>query len=311
MKRERKQSRKIAVQSRAPKLDLDAMAKDTLWNDAPRFYFSMQAPLPGHRSGQKSPVSTVLWANRHAQYKTTPVGVYAYPLTPPYLHMLRTSALHQYKVELKGKPKAKLPYAESHKNVYFIEARDAGRMLFIPTHARGYDYYREQALGEMHLTKLNPGGESPYTIYKRLKRESQAEAGSYQYSRQLLKKLRQNGYTSVVDMGNGAIHGNEPTQAVFLAPSAFSVVAALTTKDLIAPYKRRGEASVVERLLGGGRDLRDANFSSQDLSRMNLRGKDFGGTNFTGANLYGANLRGVIWDETTIWPKGFKPPQSA
>ena len=82
-----------------------------------------------------------------------------------------------------------------------------------------------------------------------------------------------------------------------------------------------------------GLDLFYANFQGADLSGANLSGMDLTGSDFTDANLTGANLTGaildyalffnanltnakltrvsmesVVWDDTTIWPTGFVPP---
>ena len=82
-----------------------------------------------------------------------------------------------------------------------------------------------------------------------------------------------------------------------------------------------------------GRELFYANFQGANLSGANMSGMDLTGADFTGANLTGANLIGatldfgyffnanltnakltrvsmnsIVWDDTTIWPTGFVPP---
>ena len=82
-----------------------------------------------------------------------------------------------------------------------------------------------------------------------------------------------------------------------------------------------------------GLDLFYANFQGADLTGANLSGMDLTGANFSDANLTGANLigatldyayffntvltnakmtrvsiEGIVWDDTTIWPTGFVPP---
>ena len=82
-----------------------------------------------------------------------------------------------------------------------------------------------------------------------------------------------------------------------------------------------------------GLDLFYANFQGADLTGANLSGMDLTGADFTDANLTGANLigatldyayffntvltnakmtrvsiEGIVWDDTTIWPTGFVPP---
>lgn len=82
-----------------------------------------------------------------------------------------------------------------------------------------------------------------------------------------------------------------------------------------------------------GLDLFYANFQGADLTGANLSGMDLTGADFTDANLTGANLigatldyayffntvltnakmtrvsiEGIAWDDTTIWPTSFVPP---
>lgn len=82
-----------------------------------------------------------------------------------------------------------------------------------------------------------------------------------------------------------------------------------------------------------GLDLYFANFQGANLAGANMSGMDLTGIDFTDANLTGANLTGatldyalffnttltnaelrgvsmesIVWDETTIWPAGFVPP---
>ena len=82
-----------------------------------------------------------------------------------------------------------------------------------------------------------------------------------------------------------------------------------------------------------GLDLFYANFQGADLTGANLSGMDLTGADFTDANLTGANLigatldyayffganlteakltrvsmSGIVWDDATIWPVGFVPP---
>ena len=83
-----------------------------------------------------------------------------------------------------------------------------------------------------------------------------------------------------------------------------------------------------------GLDLYYANFQGANLAGANLSGMDLTGADFTDANLTGTNLigatldygfffntnltdakltrvsmNGIVWDETTIWPAGYVPPE--
>ncbi len=85
------------------------------------------------------------------------------------------------------------------------------------------------------------------------------------------------------------------------------------------------EARLTEANLSGA-DLRQANLGGAHLEQANLRGAymgwadlnqadlneaDLTGTNLDGASLNGANLIGIKYDDKTIWPAGFTPPNTA
>lgn len=60
-----------------------------------------------------------------------------------------------------------------------------------------------------------------------------------------------------------------------------------------------------------------ADFSGADLSMANLKNADVGGSSFANSNLRGVNFDvkrldgtiffGAIYNDQTIWPKGFSP----
>lgn len=57
-----------------------------------------------------------------------------------------------------------------------------------------------------------------------------------------------------------------------------------------------------------GADLSGANFSGANLTNANLSDAVLFGADFTGARLNMANLQFVLWDDSTVWPVGFTPP---
>ena len=62
-----------------------------------------------------------------------------------------------------------------------------------------------------------------------------------------------------------------------------------------------------------GMDLTGADFQGANLTGANLIGATldyafFLETNLAGAKLTRASLSGIIWDDSTIWPVGFVPP---
>ena len=64
-----------------------------------------------------------------------------------------------------------------------------------------------------------------------------------------------------------------------------------------------------------GANLAGANLSfftpliGANLSFADLTGARLFKANLTEANLTGAILRGAFWDESTVWPEGFTPPE--
>lgn|GEM_PF-1082947 len=57
-----------------------------------------------------------------------------------------------------------------------------------------------------------------------------------------------------------------------------------------------------------GADLSGANFTNANLTNANLSEAVLFGTDFTGVRLTWTNLQFVLWDDSTIWPSGFTPP---
>ena len=57
-----------------------------------------------------------------------------------------------------------------------------------------------------------------------------------------------------------------------------------------------------------GADLSGANFTGASLTNANLSETVLFGTDFTGVRLSRTNLQFVLWDDSTIWPSGFTPP---
>lgn len=66
------------------------------------------------------------------------------------------------------------------------------------------------------------------------------------------------------------------------------------------------------RVLGKSADFRNADLSGAtlveaDLTDADFRGAVLSGADLTGAALEGARFENATWDETTIWPDGFRP----
>lgn len=58
-----------------------------------------------------------------------------------------------------------------------------------------------------------------------------------------------------------------------------------------------------------GADLSGANFTGANLTNANLSETVLFGTDFTGVRLTRTTLDFVLWDDSTIWPSGFTPPE--
>jgi uncharacterized protein YjbI with pentapeptide repeats len=56
-----------------------------------------------------------------------------------------------------------------------------------------------------------------------------------------------------------------------------------------------------------GAQLDDALLDGANLTGADLRDSTIFGCVFEGARLGGIRLRGAMWDNTTVWPKGFVP----
>lgn len=56
-------------------------------------------------------------------------------------------------------------------------------------------------------------------------------------------------------------------------------------------------------------DLRDANLQGAILWSANLQKANLEYANLQGTDLRDANLKGAKWDDETVWPEGFTPPE--
>jgi uncharacterized protein YjbI with pentapeptide repeats len=53
--------------------------------------------------------------------------------------------------------------------------------------------------------------------------------------------------------------------------------------------------------------LVEASLRSADLREANVELADVTGEDFTGSNLEDARFYGATWDDSTVWPDGFRP----
>jgi uncharacterized protein YjbI with pentapeptide repeats len=57
-----------------------------------------------------------------------------------------------------------------------------------------------------------------------------------------------------------------------------------------------------------GADFTDANLTGTNLIGATLDYCYFFNANLTSAKLTRVSMNGIVWDDTTIWPTGFVPP---
>ena len=145
-----------------------------------------------------------------------PLGVYCYPVTDTTIKQLQNN---------------RLPYANGRAFIRFFEAKHPQKILVFPSSGDlnfglGSNLTKEdieKLISESNLERKegilrnfnNRGDENPsVALYKTLKAVTGHDANSK------TKILRSLGFQGVVDLGNGIIYSNEPTQAVFFS-SAF------------------------------------------------------------------------------------------
>ncbi len=102
-----------------------------------------------------------------------------------------------------------------------------------------------------------------------------------------------------VDLTLAGFDTADLSDAVFLS----SNLARATLKYVDADHADFSHARLTGANLTGA-DLTQATLTGADLAKANLSGAIL-----TGADLTGANLAEVIYNESTIWPTGFEPPQ--
>lgn len=171
--------------------DLASMAKETLPNGAPQYYFTMHdAPRIG--------------LNPKYVYETTPVGVYAYPLDEErYTELLEDQ----------------LPYVSRAQYVTLLKAVQPDNMLVLSRGERRTAWLNDD---KWHIKSIFKNVADEPDRYAKVQHEWGSPV-------QLTASLLRQEVSAVVDLGTGTIHKNEPWQAVFLTPQSFQVVETFET----------------------------------------------------------------------------------
>jgi hypothetical protein len=164
---------------RRPELDVDyssylsELAEATFPDGTPVFALSLQDDVGG---GIK------LGINPQASYETTPLGLYAYPLTPEIAKLAQVGGL---------------PYRGEAKNYFVLRRAEPERALVFSA-----DTLRENS-----------------KIRRDYDRDKKATTSVAAFN----VRIRQRGFTSILDLGTGTVHSNEPWQVVFLSPKSYKV----------------------------------------------------------------------------------------
>lgn len=220
-KEKEKEKEPASGESKDNELDLKKIEKEKIDSGAPRYYFNMSSEFeltagggeriaPAKRVTQKgkeqftrysSPsekvkITPMAVANPKAEYDTTPMGYYGYPLTRDFIEAFK---------------KQRLPYMQGSTLLTIVEAIDPdGLMLLDDIEAtRAYIKLKNDAFTVTHTSgdKIR----APNAFAKSLLNRNPS-------------------VTWVYDPGDGTIYRSEPCQVVFLTSKAFRVVDKLSAK---------------------------------------------------------------------------------
>jgi hypothetical protein len=182
---------------------LRRLAREKFNDGTPVYALSLQSPVEG---GLK------LGFNPQARYRTTPAGLYAYPLTRENVQL---AAQHG------------LPYRAEAEHYVLLRRTQPDDTLVI----RRKDDATPESIAARNKYKEIRGA-----VLWNDGEDNDEKSSIFRFTQQLLAE----GITSVLDLGSGTIHRQEKSQIVFLSPRAYDVVdvwrneqiTGLTTKKL-------------------------------------------------------------------------------
>lgn len=170
----------------------------------------------------------------------TPIGVYAYPLDFVFKNLGDTKFIQ-----------GAVPFAGNRMYLHILQAIGNGLdlntvddALIIKTSdtlEKVYSQFSDKivaALGKAAQSANTPPRRWWYFTHN----VASALINDHESQRTMVawnKILRVLGYDYIVDHGNGIIHGNEPTQAVFLSPKGYKEIDIITNRDS-KQYKSMG-----------------------------------------------------------------------
>lgn len=218
-------------------LDLEKMAKEEISPGVPRYYFNMANDFiftsKGEKGGSRlkggAKTTPMASANPKAEYNTTPMGYYGYPLTVDFIQEFKEQ---------------RLPYMQGSDWLTIVEATSANGLLYLSEIIGRHLYVDRRKYAEQHL--INNGQRNKLAnAFATALLDPNKMIKSIKNKRELSEEEEEHPFTWVYDPGTSTIHRSEPTQVVFLTPSAFKVVDRFPAK------------AVFESLTGGEERYKD------------------------------------------------------
>ena len=188
-------------------IDLRELSKMKLEGGVPKYYFNMSDDFKLSIGKGNETVTTTSMAKKNpkAEYNTTPMGYYGYPLDKKHLDLF---------VE------KKLPYLQTSDWLTIVEAKPGALMnLRKDSAAIAYNSIKK----ELGLYTTNIPGHKKEPSKNAVKRVSNAPI-------LLTKELIKKGFEWVYDPGRRLIYKTEPCQVVFLTPHSYDVVTKIPAK---------------------------------------------------------------------------------
>lgn len=220
-KEKEKEKEPASGESKDNELDLEKIEKEKIASGVPRYYFNMSSEfeftagggeriVPAKRVTQKGEEQFIRYsspsekvkttpmavANPKAEYNTTPMGYYGYPLTRDFIEAFK---------------KQRLPYMQGSTLLTIVEAIDPDGLMF---------------LDDIEATKTYIKLKNDAVTVKRTSGDKIRAPNAF--TKSLLN--RKPPVTWVYDPGDGTIYSSEPCQVVFLTSKAFRVVDKLSAK---------------------------------------------------------------------------------
>lgn len=132
---------------------------------------------------------------------------------------------------------------------------------------------------------------------------------------QAIRKLEMEYFQSRIDLSGACLRQatlvDAPMESAALTRTNLSY-ALLIGSNLSTAYCNQAvlEGADLETTNLSYADLESASLVDANLRSANLSGADLRGANLTGAVLRDTDLTGILYNASTVWPRGFSPPPS-